>query len=122
MKALNSLALLSATLLLLSGSAFAEVSSAKIESATRPTMAKATGHYARTRSLLIAAVREFDKANKLVDPGSLIKANEFRNILLDRVEDLDRVLAPQPRVSEAGVRYDSDSRLLGNLAEAPARE
>ena len=100
----------------------AEVTTTKIESATRPTLAKATGHYSRTRSLLIAAVREFDKANKLVDPGALIKTNEFRNILLDRVEDLDKILAPQPRVSEAGVRYESDGRLLGNLAEAPERK
>ena len=109
-------------LVLIATPAVAEISSTKIESASRPTLAKATGHYARTRSLLIAAVREFDKANKLVDPGALIKANEFRNILLDRVEDLDKVLAPQPRVSEAGVRFDSDTRLLGNLAEAPKQK
>jgi len=87
-----------------------------IERAQGATLSKAVGHYARSRSLLIAAIREFDNATNLVDPDSLIDAEHFRTVLLERSRDLEHILSPQPRVSKEGVRFEPDSRLLG---EAP---
>lgn len=74
----------------------------------------AVGHYARARSLLIAAIREFDEGLKVVSPDALLDSNAFRNTLLEKSKDLERVLDPQPRVSKSGVRYQPDTRLLGN--------
>lgn len=74
----------------------------------------AVGHYARSRSLLIAALREFDEGLKVVNPDALLDSAAFRNTLLDKTKDLEKVLDPQPRVSKSGVRYQPDTRLLGN--------
>lgn len=72
----------------------------------------ATGHYARARSLLAAAVREFDAAVKLGSPDMIIDSKAWRAEILDRAEDLDRVLDPQPRVNKGGVHFKADTRLL----------
>ena len=58
------------------------------------------------------AVREFDTGLKLANPQVLIDVSEWRNDLLDRAEDLEKVLDPQPRASETGVTFQGDPRLL----------
>ena len=88
-------------------------SAVPIERAEGATLSKAVGHYARSRTLLIAAIREFDRATNLVDPDSLIDAEHFRTVLLERSRDLEHILAPQPRTSKEGVRFEPDRRLLG---------
>jgi hypothetical protein len=85
----------------------------RIERAQGERLAQAIGHYARARSLLIAAIREFDAGAKLASPQSLLDVTTFRHTLLDRAEDLERILDPQPRVNRGGVRFEADSRLLG---------
>lgn len=76
-------------------------------------LAAATGHYARTRSLLLAAIREFDAGYKLANPDALMDSQLFRETLLTRAKELEHVLDPQPRASKGGVRFNPDSRLLG---------
>lgn len=78
----------------------------------------AIGHFARARSLLIAALREFDQGYKLAKPDAIIDSKQWRDDLISRAEDLERVLAPQARASKFGVKYDADTRLLGNSGEA----
>ncbi len=92
--------------------ASAEVGSVKLEQADPSEVANAVGHYSRARSLLIAAIREFDKGQKFADPSSLIDTSAWRNTLSDRAEDLEHILAPQPRVSRSGIQYQADSRLI----------
>ena len=75
-------------------------------------LAAATGHFARARSLLIEAVREFDQGSKIANPDVLVSSRDWRSSTIDRIEDLERVLDPQPRVSKGGVRYNPDTRLL----------
>jgi hypothetical protein len=74
--------------------------------------AEAVAHYARSRALLISAIHEFDKARKLAKPDELLDSTKWRNTLVDRAEDLERVLDPQPRVTKGGIRFEADSRLL----------
>ena len=90
-----------------------QVRGVSIERAGGATLSRASGHFARARSLLIAAVREFDLGYKLVDPSALIHPQRWRATLLDRAEDMERILSPQPRASSEGVRYNPDPRLLG---------
>ena len=75
-------------------------------------MAEASGHYARSRSLLIAAIREFDAGRRIAKPDDLLDPAKWRNTLADRAEDLERLLDPQPRVTEGGIKYSADPRLL----------
>lgn len=84
-----------------------------LQEVSRERLSAAVGHYARARSLLIAAIREFDKGYKIARPDALLDSAEWRNTLLDRAEALERVLDPQPRVTRGGVRYEPDRRLLG---------
>lgn len=88
-----------------------------IERAQGPKLSRAQGHYARARSLLLAAVREFDLATQEVNPDALIDSQEWRGMVVDRARDLEHVLDPQPRVSNGpGVRFEPDSRLLSEAA------
>lgn len=82
------------------------------EGASGDQLASAVGHYARSRSLLIEAIREFDRGTKIANPDSILNSEEWRNSLVSRAEDLERILAPQPRVSKGGVKFQADTRLL----------
>ena len=83
-----------------------------LETAQGEQLATAIGHFGRARSLLIAALQEFDQGCKFANPKILLNIETWRNNIIDRTEDLDRVLAPQARASKGGVQYQSDTRLL----------
>jgi len=81
--------------------------------ATAAQQSEAVGHYARARSLLIEALREFDRGNHIASPEAFLDADAFRDTLISRADELERVLDPQPRITKGGVRYNPDSRLIG---------
>jgi len=83
-------------------------------SADHESLAIATGHYARSRSLLLAAIREFDAGYKLANPDLILDSKIFRNTLISRAKELEHVLDPQPRASKTGVRFNPDTRLLAD--------
>jgi len=83
-----------------------------IQRADQETISAASGHYSRARSLLIAAIREFDQGLALVDPDAILDAGAWRSSIIDRASELEHVLDPQPRVSKGGVKYGADTRLL----------
>jgi len=83
-----------------------------IEEAKGEPLMIAINHYVQARDLLLTAIREFDAALKLANPQVLLDVHEWRNSVLDRAEDLDRVVAPKPRESEKGVAYPADGRLI----------
>jgi hypothetical protein len=84
-----------------------------IEAAKGERLAAAVGHYARARSLILAAIREFDSGKRLATPDVLLDSAEWRSSLIDRATELEKVLDPQPRLTNGGVRYQPDTRLLG---------
>jgi len=83
-----------------------------VEIARGERLSTAVGHYARARSLLNAAIREFDKGYQLANPDALLNSAEWRKDLVDRATELERVLDPQPRITRSGVKYNADNRLL----------
>lgn len=89
------------------------VAKASLQSAKGEDLSEAMGHYGRARALLITAIREFDKGAAKASPEALLDVEAWRNSLIGRAKDLERVLDPQPRVSAGGVKYEADSRLLG---------
>ena len=94
--------------------AYAEdaASNATLERAKGEQLSRAVGHYARARSLLIAAIREFDKGYKVANPEAILDATTWREEVVSRAADLERVLDPQPRASNVGAKYEEDTRLL----------
>lgn len=87
-------------------------STMKFEKASPAQQSIAAGHLARSRSLLIAALNEFDAGAAKADPSSLIDTGAFREGIKSRARELDRVLDPQARESETGVKFSADTRLL----------
>ena len=83
-----------------------------IERANGERLSAAMGHFARSHALLIQAIREFDRGRQIAKPDAVLDSQRWRSGLVQRTKDIQRVLAPQPRVSNAGVRYEPDSRLL----------
>lgn len=90
----------------------AEVQGKTLGSARTEVAAEAIAHYARSRALLVAAINEFDKARKLAKPDELLDSGAWRTTLIDRAEDLERVLDPQPRATKGGIKFEADPRLL----------
>ena len=88
-----------------------------LEKASGERLASAVGHYARARSLLIAAVNEFDKGYKIANPEAILDSKEWRATLIDRADELRKILDPQPRVTRGGVKFDADSRLLNEAGK-----
>jgi len=80
--------------------------------ASQDETTEAVAHFARARALVIAALHEFDKGRKIASPNELLDSAQWRNTLIDRAEDLDRVLDPQPRATKGGIRFEADPRLL----------
>jgi hypothetical protein len=95
----------------------AENGAPALERAQGERLAAATGHYARSRALLLSAIHEFDQGNKLANPDSIIDSKAWRDSLIGRAEDLNHILDPQPRASKGGVKYNADPRLLNQQAE-----
>jgi hypothetical protein len=85
-----------------------------IGQASQEQAAEAVAHYARARALLISALNEFDVARKLARPDELLDPVKWRNTLIDRAEDLERVLDPQPRATKGGIRFSPDPRLMAD--------
>ena len=85
----------------------------RIERAEGITLSKAVGHWSRARAYMNLAVREFDKGTELVDPDAIIDAKELRSDILNKIQILERVIDPQPRATEEGVRYNAAPELIG---------
>ena len=84
------------------------------EQREKTRISRATAHYARSRSLIITAIDEFDKAKKLADPSLLLNGDQWRAGLVDKAKQMERVIAPRAREADAGVALPGDSRLLGS--------
>ncbi len=92
------------------------------ERAAGETLAAATGHYARSRSMVLKALQEFDIALKYVDPAVILNIDAWRSTLLDRVEELDRILDIQPKATREGVSFSSTDRPIAKYLEPKKME
>lgn len=90
----------------------ARAESVNLGQASQEEATEAVAHYARSRALLIASINEFDKARKIAKPDELLDSSKWRNTLIDRAEDLERVLDPQPKATKGGIKFSADPRLL----------
>lgn len=78
------------------------------------SFAIAQGHYARARHMLARAVQEYDKGVGSVNPDVLLDIHAWRNTVLDRMEDLERILTLQPTANEQGVEFTPESRFIND--------
>jgi len=73
----------------------------------------AIGHFARARALLIEALAEFEKGKAISDPSLIIDTERWRGSIVLRAEELNRVVAPKPRITRQGISYGANSQLTG---------
>jgi len=99
-------------LAVIAGTAPAHAESVSLGQASQEESAEAVAHYARSRALLISAIHEFDTARKIAKADELLDSTKWRNTLIDRAEDLERVLDPQPKATKGGIKFSADPRLL----------
>jgi len=92
--------------------AVAESAGVNIGRASQEETAEAIAHFARSRALLVTALNEFDQGRKIARPDDLLDPVKWRNTLIDRAEDLERVLDPQPKATKGGIKFSADPRLL----------
>jgi hypothetical protein len=83
---------------------------------------RAVVHYTRSRSLLLAAIDEFDKGRSLADPSLLLEGDEWRATIVEKAQEMERVIAPRAREATVGVALPADSRLIGTGAASPAAQ
>lgn len=84
-----------------------------VERASGDRLTTAVAHYGRARIYLLAAIKEFDLGMKSANANTLLDAAKFRGTLVNRAQELERVLDPQPRASNTGVKFSADPRLIG---------
>lgn len=85
------------------------------------SMARGIGHFERARSLLLAAVREFDSGYKYVKPDQVIDSEAWRKSILTRAEEMESLLSPRPREAKVGSRFEPNSGLLGARTKPEAK-
>lgn len=90
----------------------------RIEAATIQQQQRAAAQYLKAKAQLTSALRYFDEGLKIAEPSAIIDVPRWRNTVIDRIEELERILAPQARATRDGVRFEGDSHLLGDLGEA----
>ena len=81
-----------------------------LEYASPADASAAVGHYARSRSLLIAAINEFDRGYKIARPDALINSGAWRASVIDRAEELERVLGS----TEVTLQINTETKSLDN--------
>lgn len=93
---------------------FSEVKDKGIIMAEPDKVSKANSHYKRARSLLLTALREFDKGAAVASPEILLDVESWRKKLVDNANDLNIIIDPQPRISSEGVTHDSSIKIFDN--------
>lgn len=87
--------------------AFAESSPERME--------RAKAHYARAQSLLASAIKEFDRGVKEARPDVVLNSNSWRQDIVAKANELNKVISPQARISESGIKLEGDNRVLKTL-------
>ena len=62
-------------------------------------------------------MREFDKGRALVDPNALVDAKVWRAGVLERADELARVLDPQPRATKTGIKFGNETVGIGDASK-----
>lgn len=102
--------ILTASLIFIAGSSSIALAQSQFASTERSSAA--VSHYARARSLMVEAVREFEEARTLARPDMFFNGDEWRTSVVSRAEDLNRVLDPKPRVTRSGVTFRANPALI----------
>ncbi len=78
----------------------------------------AVGHYARARTMMVEALKEFEQGRRLARPDLLVDSEDFRLRLISLTEQLNRVVDPQPRVTRQGAIFRASPRLIRRQSDA----
>lgn len=98
-------------LLLCTTGAYAQAREKLVNGSERESAA--IGHFARARALLIEAIAEFELGKSISDPSLIIDTERWRGNIVLRAEELNRVVAPKPKITRQGIEYGENSQLIG---------
>jgi hypothetical protein len=89
-----------------SSSARSGKKSVELQDASSERRSAAVGHYSRARTMLIEAIEEFEHARTIARPDLVLNGDDFRAGLIQKIDDLSKVIEPQANVARAGARFD----------------
>jgi hypothetical protein len=90
-----------------------DTSSASKESQSAIRITRAVAHFERARSLIAAAIEEFNSGASIADPSAILNPQELRASLAKATSQLESVISPRPRKAVIGIKMKADPRLLG---------
>lgn len=102
-------ALLVATLLVAAPAADVE---AQQKYAHKKRQETAVAHYSRARTMLVAALEEFEQGRRYARPDVLVDSEDWRLKVVSLTEELNRLIDPQVKVTREGVRTKGNPRLI----------
>jgi len=72
---------------------------------------KSEAHFMRAKSLLLAALREFDEGAN-ASPEISINSSSWKSEVRDKANELERIISPRARMSTSGAKFDAYPQLL----------
>jgi hypothetical protein len=81
----------------------------------------AIGHYARARTLLVEAMREFDAGKEIARPDLILNSETWKAGVSARADELAHVISPQGRETTGGVRFKESQALLNQKFDKPKK-
>lgn len=81
----------------------------------------AIGHYARARTLLVEAMREFDAGKEIARPDLILNSETWKAGVSARADELGHVIAPEARETTGGTRFKESHALLNQKFDKPKK-
>lgn len=72
----------------------------------------AIAHYARARAMCVETLEEFEVGRKHARPDLLLDPEEWRLTMISLCEQLNRLVDPKIRISNAGVQVSANPRMI----------
>lgn len=81
----------------------------------------AMGHYARARTLLVEAMREFEAGKDIAKPDLILNSETWKAGVSARADELGHVISPEARESTGGTRFKENHSLLNENFDKPKK-
>jgi hypothetical protein len=81
----------------------------------------AMGHYARARTLLVEAMREFDQGKEIARPDLILNSETWKSGVSARADELNHIISPQARETTGGTRFKENHSILNEKFDQPKK-
>jgi hypothetical protein len=81
----------------------------------------AIGHYARARTLLVEAMKEFEAGREIARPDLILNAETWKAGVSARADELGHIISPQARETSGGARFRESHATLNQNFDKPKK-